>query len=346
MSDSDTRSPDEAADAALREGLRSPGLSPEALQRIRSATEAEWRASVAQPQVEPRPRVRVVRSWVKFAAAASVVLLAGAGVFGVIAYNNQSDVGMWVATVERSEAPGIELRQVLRADRPMPAGADLRVFARLEVRGDALLKLTGGGNLRVARGSSFDIPDAYTVRLESGELYVDIPPGARAGTEPFIVVTPAGRFRHLGTQFGVAIVGGRTRLRVREGSVLWHAAGGDETVNAGTEVIIDGREVSRRAIPTAGRDWAWAETLAPEFEIESRPLQEFLTWFSRETGRKLVVADDAARRQLGSILMHGNVRGLTAIEALSAVMSATTLHYELPEGVIRVSSTSASAPPT
>jgi ferric-dicitrate binding protein FerR (iron transport regulator) len=341
MSDSTSRNPDEAADSALRDGLRSRALSPEALQRIRAATEAEWRSSVAQPQVEPRRR----SSWLKFAAAASVLLLAGAGVIGVIGYNNQSAVGMLVATVERSEAPGIELRQILRADEPMPAGADLRVFARLEVRGDSLLKLAGGGNLRVARGSSFDIPDAYTVRLESGELYVDIPPGSRT-SDPFVVVTPAGQFRHLGTQFGVAIVGGKTRLRVREGSVLWHAAGGDQTVNAGTEVIMDEREISRRAIPTVGRDWAWAETLAPEIEIENRPLQEFLTWFSRETGRRLVVADDTARRQVGSILMHGNVRGLTAIEALSAVMSSTTLHYELPEGVIRVSSTRASAPST
>jgi ferric-dicitrate binding protein FerR (iron transport regulator) len=340
MSDSTNTDSDEAADSALRAGLRATGLSSEALQRIRRATEAEWRSSVAQPEIQPRRR----SAWMKFAAAASVALLAGAGVIGVITYNNQSDAGAWVATIERSEAPGIELRQVLRADRPVPAGADLRVFARLEVRGDSLLKLTGGGNLRVARGSSFDIPDAHTVRLESGELYVDIPPGARAGNESFIVVTSAGQFRHLGTQFGVAIVAGKTRLRVREGSVLWHADGGDQTVNAGTEVITDGREISRRAIPTAGREWAWAETLAPEIEIENRPLGDFLAWFSRETGRKLVVADDAARHQVGSILMHGNVRGLTTMEALAAVMASTTLHYELPEGVIRVSSTRASAP--
>lgn len=339
MSDSTSKISEEAADSALRDGLRSRGLSPEALQRIRLATEAEWRSSAARP-VEPRRR-----TWVGYAAAASVLLLACASVIGVIAYNNHSAVGMLVATVERSEAPGIERRQLLLADEPMPAGADLRVFARLEVRGDSLLKLAGGGNLRVARGSSFDIPDAHTVRLESGELYVDIPPGSRA-SDPFVVATPAGQFRHLGTQFGVAIVGGKTRLRVREGSVLWQAAGREQTVDAGTEMITDGREVSRRAIPTAGREWAWAETLAPEIDIENRPLQEFLTWFSRETGRRLVVADDAARRQVGSILMHGNVRGLTAIEALSAVMAATTLHYELPEGVIRVSSTRASTPPT
>jgi hypothetical protein len=338
MSDPTNRISEEAADTALRDGLRSRGLSPDALQRIRLATQAEWRANSGDTETSARRR-----PWLKIAAAASVVLLACAGVVGVIGYDNHSSVGALVATVERSEAPGIALRQVLRADEPMPDGADLRVFARIEVRGDSLLALAGGGNLRVARGSSFDIPDANTVRLESGELYVDIPPGSR-GSQPFVVVTGAGQFRHLGTQFGVAIVGGKTRLRVREGSVLWRADGGEQTVNAGTELIMDSREISRRSIPTTGREWSWAETLAPEIEIEDRPLQEFLAWFSRETGRKLVLADEGARRQVGAIHMHGNVRGLTAMEALSAVMASTTLRYELPEGMIRVSSTRAATP--
>ena len=143
----------------------------------------------------------------------------------------------------------------------------------------------------------------------------------------------------------MAIVGSQTRLRVREGSVAWLAADGERMVNAGTEVILEGREIARRAIPTTGREWGWVESLAPEIDIENRPVREFLAWFARETGRKLVVADDAARQQVSAILMHGDVRGLTAMEALSAVMAATTLHYELPEGVIRVSSAREPTPP-
>jgi hypothetical protein len=77
--------------------------------------------------------------------------------------------------------------------------------------------------------------------------------------------------------------------------------------------------------------------MTPEIAIDDRPLLTFLEWFARETGRKLVI-DDTARKQATSIRMHGNVRGLTAAEALSAVMATTTLRYELPEGVIRVSS--------
>jgi ferric-dicitrate binding protein FerR (iron transport regulator) len=110
-------------------------------------------------------------------------------------------------------------------------------------------------------------------------------------------------------------------------------------VDAGTEVLFDGEHaVSRRAFATAGRDWAWAEAMSPDVVIEDRPLLEFLAWFSRETGRKLVLSDDATRQQVSSIHMHGNVQGLTAVEALTAVMASTSLRFELPEGSIRVSS--------
>ncbi len=159
-------------------------------------------------------------------------------------------------------------------------------------------------------------------------------------------MTDAGEFRHEGTQFAVAIVEGQTRLRVREGRVLWRAGAGESPrCIAGTEVIIDRNgKATRRSIATAGRDWAWTESMTPEIAIENRPLIEFLEWFARETGRKLVI-DDAARKQAASIRMHGNVRGLTVTEALSAVMATTTLRYELPEGVIRVSSTRESKTP-
>ena len=46
-----------AAERALREGLRTPALSPEAMQRIRAATQAEWRANVQAPAQCANPPV-------------------------------------------------------------------------------------------------------------------------------------------------------------------------------------------------------------------------------------------------------------------------------------------------
>jgi ferric-dicitrate binding protein FerR (iron transport regulator) len=323
---------EDAAEHALREGLRTRTLSPEAMQRIRAAAQQEWRAVTQSPEQVRRPR----RQWLSLAVAASVALLAG--VVGWNVFMVDTAGGAVVGQLARFEAPGLVESRFLRSDAPISEGSSLHAGQALDVRGDSLIALTGSGNLRVARASAFEVMAANAVKLERGELYVDIPPGSR-GSDRFMVITPAGEFRHVGTQFAVAIVNGTTRLRVREGSVLWHAGEGDSTVNAGTEVVIDrNRTVTRRPIATTGREWAWTESMTPEIEIENRPLQEFLVWFSRETGRKLELADDAARQQAATILMHGNVHGLTAMEALTAVMSATTLRFELPEGVIRVSS--------
>jgi len=258
-----------------------------------------------------------------------------------------ADRGAVLGKLARSDSPGIVETGFLRRDVALAAGAPMRSGQTFEVRGDSLVALTGGGNLRVARASAIKLISANAVELDRGELYVDISPAA-GPRDTFVVITPAGEFRHVGTQFAVAIVGGATRLRVREGTVRWHAAEGDSadtTVDAGTEVMIErGRAVTRQEIPAAGRDWAWAEAMAPDIDIENRPLLEFLSWAARETGRTLILGDDAARMQAATIRMHGTVRGLTTIEALHAVMAATSLRFELPEGAIRVSSARDRAP--
>jgi ferric-dicitrate binding protein FerR (iron transport regulator) len=328
---------DDVADQALRAGLRAKGLSAEAMQRIRTATEAEWRAQVVAAPAPPR------RRWMPLAAAASVVTLLAVGALTLFLNDQRVASGALLGTVARMEAPGLQQAQWLREDLPLPEGSELRVSQKLDARGDTLISLSGGGNLRVARATAFEITSPDAIRLDRGELYVDIPPGSRPSAK-FSVITSDGEFHHVGTQFAVAVGGNQTRLRVREGTVLWRAAAGDSRVDAGTEVTIGASGEQRRAIQTTGREWSWAESLAPEIDIENRPLRDFLEWFSRETGRKLLLADEPARRQVGSIRMHGDIRGLTAMEALSAVMASTSLHYELPEGAIRVSSTSDSKP--
>ncbi len=186
---------------------------------------------------------------------------------------------------------------------------------------------------------------ANAVRLDRGEMYVDIPPGAHADAS-FVALTSAGEFRHLGTQFAIAVVDGATRLRVREGQVQWRAADGESTVPAGTEVLIDrDHRVTRSEVDSAGPHWSWTETIAPEIDIENRPLAEVLEWVARETGRKLVIADEGTRLQIDTIRTHGSVRGLPPMQALDAVMASTSLRFDLPAGVIRVSFAGASPTP-
>jgi ferric-dicitrate binding protein FerR (iron transport regulator) len=116
------------------------------------------------------------------------------------------------------------------------------------------------------------------------------------------------------------------------------AAHGQSAVQAGSEVRIsrDGK-ASHRAIASSDKSWDWTSVTTPNFEVDNRPLQEFLAWVARESGRELVLADEATRKQVATIRMHGSVNGLTPMQALSAVMAATPLRYELPEDRIRVS---------
>ena len=85
MSDlNDTNNGEEGdAERALREGLRTPALSPEAMQRIRAATQAEWRVERAGAGCAREPVV------LSLAAAASVLMLAAAVGWNVFMTNHR-----------------------------------------------------------------------------------------------------------------------------------------------------------------------------------------------------------------------------------------------------------------
>ena len=325
----DTPTLEPAEDQALRTSLRVNPLSPEAMARIRAATEAEWRAKF-------RPRPARLRSRLRIAVAAAVIVTGMCAAFILLA-GRGVETGEQVARLVGSESPGVFVIHTLMHDSRLAEGAMLRAGQTYEVDGQALVELVGGGNLRVAAGSRFEVLAMDDVRLERGELYVDIPVGTHANAA-FIARTSAGEFRHVGTQFALAVKRDETRLSVREGSVHWLAAGGESTVRAGTEIVfnIDNKSTERLISPSDPA-WDWIARTTPNFEIENRPLGEFLTWVARESGRKLVLVDDRARARAAAIRMHGSVRGLTPMQALSAVMATTELRFDLPDGQIRVS---------
>jgi ferric-dicitrate binding protein FerR (iron transport regulator) len=322
-----TRNGESEDERVLRTGLHVSPLSPDAMSRIRAATEAEWRANIE----------RAPRRWLRHATAASFFVVAALGGWYFMGPAGHQDRGELAAHLVRVGAPGVVEEHLLRADTAVNEGAVLRTGRTYEAIGPALIDLDGGGNLRLAPGSEFEILAKDDIRLESGEMYVDIPPDIVASSA-FIARTTAGEFRHVGTQFALAMIQGDTRLRVREGSVHWLAASGESTVKAGTEVVFaDGAKAAERPVATSGTAWDWTAQTTPDFEIDNRPLGEFLQWVARESGRKLVLADDQARKQAANIRMHGSVHGLTPMQALSAVMATTELRYDLPDGQIRVS---------
>jgi ferric-dicitrate binding protein FerR (iron transport regulator) len=311
--------------SALEQGLRRQPLDAAALARMRASVRAEfdalhgWRAGR--------------RSWPLWAASTAAAL---AGVTVLVAlYLFQGEEGPPFGNVVRIERGSLRAATNFLREQDLGVGAHVPSQEAITSVGRSLIALGSGGFLRVAPGTSLEGVGANEVALRSGHVYLDFPHGAGR----FVLRTAAGTFEHIGTQFEASVSAEDTRIRVREGSVRMNTAAAAQLVSAGTEVLVsNGGVVTRRAVPTYGPDWAWVESIAADFEIENRELADFLTWVARETGRRVEFADDRAREVASRTLMHGSVHGLAPLAALEQVLSTTSLHYEVHDGVIRVSS--------
>ena len=114
-----------SAERVLREGLKANVLSPEALQRIRQATEQEWRAATRAP---------VRRTWRALAAVASIAVLAiGIGWVYLAPYLGTAN-GAILGEVTSFDAPGMIEARPLRRDVALITGSMLRVGQALDVR--------------------------------------------------------------------------------------------------------------------------------------------------------------------------------------------------------------------
>ncbi len=317
-------------DRALRAALRTDVLSADALSRIRDATEAEWRANTERP---------APRRWPAIAAAASVATVAVLGGWWFRPIDLPSERGVTLVRILKSTGSGVVAHCPLQDCGAVNVGSALPVGRAVRFDADVLTSLSNGGTLHIGRGAEIEAEASGGLRVHRGEIYVDISPDLPDRTLPFVVQTDEGRFQHFGTQFSVTAQASGTRLRVREGQVKWLAQDEVLVTKAGTELLIDeDRSVTRRAISTAGAEWALIESLPPDIDIENRLLADYLEWIARQMGRKLEYADPLARTIAGQTRLHGTVSGLSTRESLTTVMSSTSLQYEVSGRVIRVSS--------
>lgn len=317
--------PPDPTERSLQTGLLRRPLTREALERVRESAENEWR-TVTQPTRSRR------RFWGGLAAAlASIAAVAGFWLHE----NAQAAV---LGSVIRLGHGGLEAHSLPFLHSSIHLGDTVRVGEVVTVHGPTLIALVAGGTLRVASGTVFEALGADSLKLQSGRLYVDVTtpvPGLRS----LKVSTPMGTVEHVGTQFEVMVGPQGARVRVREGEVRVHNAGLSQTAAAGTELLLPrAGAVVRRSVAIFGPEWEWVEALAPDCDVENRPLAEFLTWVARETGRRLEFGDDRAREVAERTRLHGSVAGLTPLAALQAALGTTTLRLDLQGETIRVSS--------
>ena len=118
--------------------------------------------------------------------------------------------------------------------------------------------LADGSRIWLNSGTVLDVNFSVGLRelkLYRGEVLINTGGDRR----PFVVDTPQGRLRPLGTRFSVREQNGRTLLNVYEGSVLANCADTDQSriVQAGQGVAFDRQSVSATQRAQPGRE-AWA----------------------------------------------------------------------------------------
>jgi ferric-dicitrate binding protein FerR (iron transport regulator) len=171
-----------------------------------------------------------------------------------------------------------------------------------------------------------DAPGRLYVR--QGTIYVDS--GARPGTSRLEIVTPAGTARDIGTQFELQIAGSALRLRVREGSVAIDRGGQSLTGGAGDQIAFDALGgVSRDFVASDAEAWKWSESIAPTPDMDGKPAAELIAWVARETGRRLSYVSPGVEQRAATVILHGNIRNLSPLAALEAMLATTDLEYAL-----------------
>lgn len=331
MAETEPKPDDDAAIARLLRATGKREQPSEDLERhIRAAVHAEWLATVAQ-----RGRLRQ-RIWM--AAAASILTLV-AGLW--VMQTRLSGPGALVAKLDRLEGSvNVSEQSPLswltgNRWRLVQPRQQMRVGDALETRHDGRTALTVAGSisLRLDHDTRIAFIDEGRIEVLHGAVYVDAGE-ALAGRRELLLDTPAGAVRHVGTQYEVRVLPAGTRIRVREGRVeLSDPSGASEQLTAGEQLFVapDGAH-SRATAAADGSDWSWTGEVAPPFDIEGRPLGEFLDWVARETGRKVIFVDAQTEAEAASAVLHGSVAGLSPDEALQAVLPTTRLRGTLRDG--------------
>ena len=330
------RTGDDADLAALLRAV-GPRVQPPAdmAAAVRAAVAAEWRTTVAARRQALAPtRRRVVQPWMALAASVAAIAI-GVG----IALPRWNGTGDPVATVARVSGAAAVRHSADGAWQSLAAGSN--VAATDEIRTDAsgrvALRRPDGLEVRLDAATQLAVNAADRASLVSGNVYVDAgAPGT--GGDDFVIGTPYGDVRHLGTQYVASVKDGLLQVAVREGSVAVDKGKTPVVARAGEALRIarDGA-VSRSQLDVYGEAWRWAESVAPEFAIEGRSLDEFLTWAGRETGRKVVYTSADAAREAETTQLKGSVAGLAPEAAIAAVFASEPgLRQQIAGGQIRV----------
>jgi ferric-dicitrate binding protein FerR (iron transport regulator) len=342
MSSEDPDMTDEAPPAfeAFAGLIRSAGRRiepPEAARaRVLAAASEAWQRKTAAAR-----RRRYATGLAAGSAAAAVI--AGLLLYGSWRTPAGPVPAIAVATLERGigslegRLPGERAWQPLADQATLPVGARVRTAPGAR----ASMRLANGVSLRLAESTEVVFASPPLLELASGRAYVDN--DGRRGAARVEIVTAIATVTDVGTQFEVNLAGDRYRLRVREGRVRLRL--GAERIDgiAGDELTVgsDGA-VARRSIAPTDDEWRWVESVATAPDVNDQPVTALLTWVARETGRVIRFKDAEVKRRAAATILHGSIRHLAPLDALSVMLATTDLDYvELSDGTLLIHARSA-----
>jgi len=192
--------------------------------------------------------------------------------------------------------------------------------------------------VRIDQGTRLELVSADEIRLDSGRIYVDVPPGQDSGGSKTAlhIVTRLGTIYHTGTQFMVEAGETAVEVRVREGSV---------TIDSGVETRVADRGekavmarvglIETASAPTWGDEWQWVEQLTPTYPLEGSTLRNFLTWVQRETGKELIFESPHARFTADTTILHGSL-DQEPMDSLAMILDTTELGWREQDGIIHI----------
>ena len=298
--------------------------------RVYERVHREWQAS-SQPPDGTRVYRHVRREWLKGAARqrlrrwARPVALAASVVLAVAMFLQPPP-----------SAPGrIAIGTVARVAGD--AGA-LPAIGEMVYAGDVLetgaaeklsILINNGESLRLDQNTTLAVVARDEFRLEAGRVYADTG-NFMYRDRGLVIHTTMGTVTDVGTQFAVQVAAERLDVAVREGRVdVSHGA--NEFVAVAGERLQIGSDVEPTVASVEPHDpfWDWTVSLAPVFDIENKPLLDFLRWAARETGRELEFEDNELRMSAMRTDLHGSIADFDPIEAVESVLAATNYRYRI-----------------
>jgi transmembrane sensor len=157
---------------------------------------------------------------------------------------------------------------------------------RLQLEDGSVVTLNTNTALKVAYG-----PEGRAVRLDRGEAFFEV---AHDPSRPFVVDSPAGSARVLGTAFDVRLAANRARVDVVRGAVgVSDARGGGRAVlRAGQGAWLEGRAVRTEALGDVATTATWRQG---RLVFYRRPLSEVVAEIGRYRGGVVHVRGQALR---------------------------------------------------